>query len=657
MKKQVNIDEMQYDDNFDYPYEETAYKKKTSLTHCTGAKVISFILAVIMIIVAVTSVAGIALMADTGFYTSTREQVLSNGLYDIASEDVYQVANYLNNEMPNTALNYCAENGYISSMEFSEYNSNTTIWEYKNQDATGDVFTYELIVNSTYHNPDGIEMEVVVSVFQTPDENTPFGMAIKFAGIAYSMRFWIILVALVSVISIILLVVFLLCSAGHKKGYEKVQPGWGTSTPLDLLTFGLICIYGIMFAFIDSINVSDLLVVIFIVVAIIASLALFLGWLMSLAVRIKLGKWWENTLVFKVLVLLLKIAKILLKAMKKGFKVCLKIAGNLPLVWKTAVIFSGVSIINLIFMYCSWGEYDNLILYWLFTTAVFGAAVIYIAIILKELQTAGNALADGDMFHQVETDKMFGDFKKHGESLNSIAKGMNLAVEQRMKSERMKTELITNVSHDIKTPLTSIINYTDLISKEPCDNEKISEYSQVLLRQSERLKRLIEDLVEASKASTGNLEVNLAPCDLKIFLTQAVAEYEEKLISKDLQLITSSCDENIMIMADGRRLWRVFDNLMNNVCKYAQSNTRVYLSLEKQNNTAIITLKNMSSSPLNISPDELMERFVRGDSSRNTDGNGLGLSIARSLTELQNGTLNLSIDGDLFKIALHFPLI
>ena len=233
---------------------------------------------------------------------------------------------------------------------------------------------------------------------------------------------------------------------------------------------------------------------------------------------------------------------------------------------------------------------------------------------------------------------------------------MSRAVDERMKSERMKTELITNVSHDIKTPLTSIINYADLISREKCDNEKIAEYAEVLSRQSDRLKRLIEDLVEASKAATGNLEVMLSLCDAGVFISQAVGEYEQKLNDAGLQTVVTQFDEAVYVMADGRRMLRVFDNLMNNICKYAQSGTRVYLSLEKIGNKAVITFKNTSRDPLNISADELMERFVRGDSSRNTEGNGLGLSIAKSLTELQGGTLTLSVDGDLFKVILSFPI-
>ena len=221
----------------------------------------------------------------------------------------------------------------------------------------------------------------------------------------------------------------------------------------------------------------------------------------------------------------------------------------------------------------------------------------------------------------------------------------------------MKTELITNVSHDIKTPLTSIINYSDLIAKETTENEKISEYSLVLLRQSERLKRLIDDLVEASKASTGNIEIIAEPFDLGVLFSQTTGEYEEKLTKNELTLITKQPEEPVHIMADGRRMWRIFDNLMNNICKYAQSGTRVYLTLEKVGNEAVISFKNTSRDALDVPADELLERFTRGDASRNTEGNGLGLSIAKSLAELQKGSLELSVDGDLFKVTVTFDLI
>lgn len=225
--------------------------------------------------------------------------------------------------------------------------------------------------------------------------------------------------------------------------------------------------------------------------------------------------------------------------------------------------------------------FHNIQLYDLIKFIIFIPLVAFLAINMKKLSDGAEKLAKGDLNWKVDTRHLILDFKKHGENLNQVSKGMAIAVEDRLKSERMKTELITNVSHDIKTPLTSIINYASLISEEDSENQKIKEYSEVLVRQSERLKRLIEDLVEASKASTGNLEVNLAPCDANVFLTQAAGEYAERLENSKLTLITRQSDEEITIMADGRRMWRIFDNLMNNVCKYAQPETRVYLAIEK----------------------------------------------------------------------------
>jgi signal transduction histidine kinase len=245
----------------------------------------------------------------------------------------------------------------------------------------------------------------------------------------------------------------------------------------------------------------------------------------------------------------------------------------------------------------------------------------------------------------------------HAENINRAGDGVASAVEKQMKSEHFKTELITNVSHDIKTPLTSIINYVDLLQKENPENETEKEYLEVLARQSARLKKLIEDLMEASKASTGNLAVNFETCDARVLLTQIVGEFEEKTAANQLELIVDNPKEALHIRVDSRHIWRVFDNLLGNICKYAQPGTRVYISLVREGGDAVISFKNISKYRLNITSEELMERFVRGDSSRNTEGSGLGLSIAQSLTNLMNGTMELSVDGDLFKVVLRFPVV
>ena len=231
---------------------------------------------------------------------------------------------------------------------------------------------------------------------------------------------------------------------------------------------------------------------------------------------------------------------------------------------------------------------------------------------------------------------------------------MAIAVEQKMKSERLKTELITNVSHDIKTPLTSIINYVDLLQKAHTRDEE-AQYLEVLQRQSARLKKLTEDLVEASKASTGNVSANLVQTNVVESINQALGEYEDRLAAGSLLVVKSFDAEDLSILADGRLLWRILDNLLGNVCKYALAGTRVYVTAAAEGGEVVLSIKNISRQQLNVSVEELMERFVRGDTARTTEGSGLGLNIARSLTELQRGKLHLVVDGDLFKAELRFP--
>ena len=294
-------------------------------------------------------------------------------------------------------------------------------------------------------------------------------------------------------------------------------------------------------------------------------------------------------------------------------------------------------------------------LFWLLLKFLEGGIVVHVILSMKTLWAGGKELATGNLDYKVPSNRLHGAFRQHGENLNNLRGGIQHAVEEQMKSERMKTELITNVSHDIKTPLTSIVSYVDLLKKEPMPTDQAKEYLDVLDRQAARLKKLIEDLVEASKASTGSLTVNFQPTDVNVLLSQSAGEYQEKLAARDLTLILTPAEEAPMISADGQLLWRVFENLLSNALKYAMPGTRVYLSCETTDQAVVIAFRNISASPLNISAEELMDRFVRGDASRNTEGSGLGLAIARDLTQLQRGTFALTIDGDLFKATLTFP--
>lgn len=475
----------------------------------------------------------------------------------------------------------------------------------------------------------------------------------------YPLRYTVYPVAIVSLLLFVLSFTALLCVSGRRPGDDKPHKGPLGNVPFDLLFLAACCVIPLDSYIAEEISYRSTTVPLLILVCLctVLTISVVIGLCMSIAGRVKAHMLLKNTVIWRVCKLARRILQKLWSLCKRVGHLLKDLFLQIPMVWKTVLVVGGISLLEIFLMMACWWDMEVYLVFWVLEHLVLIPLILRVSISLRKLHLGGRALAAGKLDYQVDTRHMFWDLKEHGENLNHIGVGMTTAVEERLQSERMKTELITNVSHDIKTPLTSIINYADLISKEDCENPRIQEYTEVLSRQSDRLKRLIEDLVEASKTSTGNLEMALAPCDAAVFLSQTAGEYEEKLAAANLTLVTKVSAQDARILADGRRMLRIFDNLMNNVYKYAQPGTRVYLSLEADEKDAIITFRNTSRSELNISAEELMERFVRGDASRSTEGNGLGLSIARSLTELQNGTFRLSIDGDLFKVTLHFPLI
>lgn len=274
----------------------------------------------------------------------------------------------------------------------------------------------------------------------------------------------------------------------------------------------------------------------------------------------------------------------------------------------------------------------------------------------KMIESKLKAMYEGNDTVALNSKFLKDEFKTSINYINDVSNGLKSAVQESTKSERLKAELITNVSHDIKTPLTSIINYVDLLKKEDIHNIKAKEYIQILDSKSQRLKKLTEDLVEASKASAGAIKLNLEKIDINELIKQAIGEYEDKFNESELKVYTLYADDNVLISADSRYLYRVIENLFSNISKYALENSRVYVEIHKEYDKVILVMKNVSKEKLNVPPDELMQRFVRGDRSRNTDGSGLGLSIAQSLIEIQGGTFAIKIDGDLFKVQIEFPV-
>ena len=393
--------------------------------------------------------------------------------------------------------------------------------------------------------------------------------------------------------------------------------------------------------------------------------ALLVGMLHSMAARVKVKGWWRNCLCWKALVWCwkwcIKILKWCWRLWLKvwhGFKnLCGRFGGTLkkiPLVWKAALILAVIGAVEFIFfgVHSTYGDGVFLALLWHIVKFL---VCIIVCLMLKRLQEGARTIADGNLEHRIDTKNLYLDFKEHAECLNRIGDGLSRSVEAQLRSERMKTELITNVSHDLKTPLTSIVNYVDLLKKEELTGTA-GEYVEVLDRQSARLKKLTEDLVEASKASTGSLQVNVERVSLTELIEQARAEYAPRLGENGLQSIVRQPNEEVFVWVDGKYVWRILDNLLSNVCKYAMPHTRVYLELQKTDEQAVLSVKNMSRESLNISAEELMERFVRGDSSRNTEGSGLGLSIAQNLAKLMGGEVCVTIDGDLFKAEVYLPL-
>ena len=441
------------------------------------------------------------------------------------------------------------------------------------------------------------------------------------------------LTALCLVLSIVLFI-FLLVSAGHRTGTAEVACNWFDRVPLELVLLGMAAVVGFGGEALTSRTLT--------VLGLFLPLLLALGLLfcMTFAVRCKTKTLAKGTVLYWV-------CRWAWAAVKWLWYVVV----NLPLIWKTILVWGGVSIIELV-MIAGYAR-GPLVLFWLLEKLVLTAVLFAFVIGLKKLQDGAKRMANGDMA-PVPEKYLFPSEKQHAQSLNSIGRGATLAVEKQLRSERMKTELITNVSHDLKTPLTSLISYVDLLKKEGLDSERAPEYLDVLDRQSQRLKKLTEDLVEASKASTGNIQVHREDTDVNLLLSQAAGEYAERLTAANLTPVITLDPVEPHIEADGRLLWRVFDNLLSNNTKYALPGTRVYLTTEAKDGKVFVTFRNVSREPLNISAEELMERFVRGDASRNTEGSGLGLSIARSLTELNSGTLDLVVDGDLFKAVLTF---
>lgn len=433
----------------------------------------------------------------------------------------------------------------------------------------------------------------------------------------------------------------------HLNGFDRWYTEIAAGTVIGIWLAGTI-ISGTLIAN-SSLGYSHVVVTVIVICLICGTytMAWFLIGYLSLVRRIKAGTLWKNSLIRKVL-------KWIGKCSGKLADFARAFSRNTA--EKIKVLLVGGAFLFLQFLIIGCG-FTGAGVFLIILLIVDAAAVIFIirkADGLDLIMDGLKKISDGELQYKIKTDTLTGKQKVMAEYINNIGGGLDAAVENSLKKERMQTELITNVSHDLKTPLTSIINYVDLMKRENPTDPKIQEYLRILDEKSQRLKVLTEDVVEASKASTGNIKLEMNDIDFVEMVQQVIGEFEEKFQEKNLTMMVHFTDEPSIIYADGQRMWRVLENVFGNVVKYAMEGTRVYAEISNRNKKVTFSLENISAQPLNISADELTERFIRGDVARNTEGSGLGLSIAKSLTELQGGEFKLYLDGDLFKVMITF---
>lgn len=505
-------------------------------------------------------------------------------------------------------------------------------------------FLFAAGVDTTYPIQDGIFKEK-----QTYETYAPVVQGMIMAGI-------------ISVVLWIVGFIWLTIVAGKNPHDEEVELGWFDRWKTEvaaLLTIGLCLAAGALgcVIFADNISVRYYddygmlttlswanegypLMIAAATGLILIAFAIFLAGYLSLVRRIKAKTLWEDS-----------ILRIVISMIRHLF-------AHIHELWKTLILFAifvGIHWLAVVFYMAGNG--------WFFAIVMFGVdvlAFVYLIIYVigrDKIAKGIQRIAEGEVEYKIPTEKMLPAHKKLAEVVNAIGAGLDAAVEKSMKSERLKTDLITNVSHDIKTPLTSIINYIDLLKKENFQDPKVQHYIEVLEQKAQRLKALTEDVVEASKVSSGNVNLEYMRINLVEMIQQTSGEFEEKFRKRGLQEILRLPETEVVIRVDGRRTWRILENIYNNAAKYAMEGSRVYADLKVIDGKARFELKNISEQPLNISAEELTERFIRGDVSRSTEGSGLGLSIARSLTELQGGKFELYLDGDLFKVTIEFAVV
>ena len=608
-------------------------------------KCTAIVLLIMFAVILAASVLGIAYLISCGAYldggAQLRQDAANSVMYRISYSDAQEALQAYRSDQPQELKliqeRYTADKSNVY-FEWVDEKTGESLLRVGGADAvpfSSSHYSAHRIYSSMSFDGDDTTYELHIYLRDPLSAHDRAYHTLQWANRLIAARGWLIALAILLLAVCLFLFIFLLCAMGHKEGVAGIYQCWLNKIPLDLFLALLALLLLAWASFLGNIWYIDFW---YYILLVFGTAALALTLLLSVAGRAKAPGFFKNTLIYKV------------------FAWIFRGLGRIPMVWRTALVWGALCLAELFFTFMlGWNEEQYAVL-WLLSRGVLTIVILYLASSLRLLQKEGQAIADGQTDYKGKPiPRWLPALKKHEENLQSIQLGIQKAVDEQTRAERMKTELITNVSHDIKTPLTSIVNYVDLLEKEDIQPEKAKEYVDVLNRQAARLKKLTEDLVEASKASSGSLPVHLALTDVNVLLSQLAGDYLEKLEAAQLEPIFKPAPSQPAVQADGQLLSRVLGNLFSNICKYAMPGTRVYFESAADEKTVSITFKNISKYELNIPAEELMARFVRGDRSRHTEGSGLGLSIAQSLTELQGGAFRIEIDGDLFKAIVTFP--
>ena len=671
------------------------------MKYSIAMKIFAFVLAAVALVVTVASAAGIIALASQGLYTQEYDQ-WAEQFYEVTTSSVARAVaeSYAARELGNlspqeleyigwgnlhddlSAMWHIDEDGWT----YSIYSTGGAMLESAQAIDTQGITAsthrlqvdYPVRVLGTSGKwtqkiemwlEDGKEQVMFLEYRESPQYDVMVWMTTgslqSFSGISLELyeelfyfRYHLIGLAAVGLLLSAAFITYLCFAAGKSSKLAGIKPGGLNRLPLDLYGLGLgIALVFLYWCFVEvagelifyEISFLALGLVLACCIALAAALCVIAG-VFALAAQWKMG----DHYVFKHSFIGWCCGK-LWKLCKLGWKGLCKLYGLLPLIWKYLLVALAMALIPALFGLLSiashyWGR-----AFWMLALVVALAAdiamICYGAYAYGTVLQGSKRMAEGDLRTNIDTRYLQGSYRTCAENLNLLADVAVDAAKKQMRSERMKAELVTNVSHDIKTPLTSVINYIDLLQRAESEEREI-EYLEVLERQAQKLKKLIDDLMEMSKASTGDMPVERIRLDVTEAINQALGEFADKLETQELSVILRQPEQNLYVLADGRLLWRVLSNLMGNIVKYAMPGTRVYIDVEQQESKVCISLKNISKEALNISAQELTERFVRGDASRNTEGSGLGLNIAKSLMELQKGQMELTVDGDLFKVEL-----